>query len=367
MILDTRHRRYIDLPLLILTYLLAILGVVVIYSATKGDATAYHKKQIVNLAIGTVGLIIASGFDYHYLKRFVPYLYTLNLFALLIVFKLGKEVKGAARWIKIGSFPFQPSEWAKIIIIITLAAFLASRQEEIEKPKTVFLSFLYISVPLVLILKQPDLTTSMVLFAIWLGMVFMAGAKLKHIGAVLASVGVLAVIYWNSGMMRDYQKARITNIFHAEQNKKGSGYHVTQAKIAIGSGGMWGKGLGKGSQVQGGFVPEEHTDFIFTVVGEELGFAGAVFIVLLYLLLILRGATIVAAANEDIFGKLIGTGILSMLTFHVLVNISMNIGIFPVAGVPLLLLSYGGNNIMLTLVCIGVLQSIVRHRHQLLF
>ncbi len=367
MILDTRHRRNLDFPLLILTYFLAILGVIVIYSATKGDAVAYHKKQIFNLAIGTVGLIVAASFDYHYLKRFIPYLYAFNLFALLIVFKLGKEVKGAARWIKIGGFPYQPSESAKILVIITLAAFLASRIEEIEKPKTVFLSFLHISVPLVLILKQPDLSTSMALFAIWFGMVFIAGAKIKHIAAVMATVGLLAVVYWNSGMMRDYQKARITNIFQAEANKQGSGYHVTQAKIAIGSGGMWGKGLGKGTQVQGGFVPEEHTDFIFTVVGEELGFVGATFIVLLYLLLILRGAMIVAAANEDVFGKLIGTGIISMITFHVLVNVSMNIGIFPVAGVPLLLLSYGGNNIHLALTSIGLLQSVARHRHQLLF
>jgi rod shape determining protein RodA len=180
-------------------------------------------------------------------------------------------------------------------------------------------------------------------------------------------VVVAAGIYWNSGMMKEYQKARITNIFQAEQNKQGSGYHVTQAKIAIGSGGMWGKGLGKGTQVQGGFVPEEHTDFIFTVVGEELGFVGAVTVALLYVGLLLRGAMIVASAHEDTFGKLIATGIVSVIAFHVFVNISMNLGIFPVAGVPLLLLSYGGNNILVVLTSIGVLQSIVRHRHQLLF
>lgn len=367
MIIDTRHRRHIDWILLILTYFLAILGVIVIASATKGDPQAYHKKQIINIIVGTVGLIVAANFDYHYLKRFVPYLYVFNLFGLLAVFKLGKEAKGAARWIKIGSFPYQPSEIAKLIVTITLAAYLASRIEEIEKPKTVFLSFLHVLVPLVLILKQPDLSTSMALFALWLGMVFIAGAKVKHIAAVIGMVFVGAAIYWNSGMMKEYQKARITNIFQAEENKQGSGYHVTQAKIAIGSGGMWGKGLGKGTQVQGGFVPEEHTDFIFTVVGEELGFVGAVTVALLYVGLLLRGALVVASAQEDVFGKLIATGIVSVIAFHVFVNISMNLGIFPVAGVPLLLLSYGGNNVLVTLTFVGLLQSVMRHRHQLLF
>jgi rod shape determining protein RodA len=222
-------------------------------------------------------------------------------------------------------------------------------------------------VPMVLIFKQPDLATSLVLLAIWGGMVFIAGAKFKHL-AGLALVGLLlAVGLWNSGIMKDYQKTRIRVLIDPESDPKGSGYHIRQARIAIGSGGMWGKGLMQGTQVQGGFVPEHHTDYIFTNLSEELGFVGAVSVTVLYALLLLRGVFLIASVDEDTFGKLIATGILSMLAFHVIVNIGMNIGSLPVAGVPLLLLSYGGSNIVLTLVCIGLLQSIALHRRQLRF
>jgi rod shape determining protein RodA len=365
--IDTRTRKNLDIPLLLLTYLLTACGVVILFSAAHGAPTAYHQKQILRIVVGTVGLVVAALIDYHHYARFARHIYVLNLLLLLIVLKVGNEVKGASRWISIAGFPFQPSEFAKLFIIITLAVFLTHHQETIHELKTLLLSLLHIVVPMVLIFKQPDLATSLVLLAIWGGMVFIAGAKFKHL-AGLALVGLLlAVGLWNSGIMKDYQKTRIRVLIDPEADPKGSGYHIRQARIAIGSGGMWGKGLMQGTQVQGGFVPEHHTDFIFTNLSEELGFVGAVSVTVLYALLLLRGVFLIASVDEDTFGKLIATGILSMLAFHVIVNIGMNIGILPVAGVPLLLLSYGGSNIVLTLVCIGLLQSIALHRRQLRF
>lgn len=365
--IDIRTRKNLDIPILILTYALVALGVVILYSAAHNDPVAYHQKQLLRIAVGSVGLIVAAWIDYHHYARFSRHIYVLNFLLLLIVLKVGNEIKGASRWINIAGFPFQPSEFAKLFIIITLAVFLSKNQETIREFKTLILSLIHIAIPMALIFKQPDLATSLVLLAIWAGMVFIAGARIRHLVGLVMVGAVLAVGLWHSGILKDYQKMRVLVLINPEADPKGSGYHIRQARIAIGSGGMWGKGLMKGTQVQGGFVPEHHTDFIFTNLSEELGFVGAVSVTVLYGLLLLRGVFLIASVDEDAFGKLIATGIVSMLAFHVLVNIGMNIGILPVAGVPLLLLSYGGSNIVLTLVCIGLLQSIALHRRQLRF
>lgn len=367
--LDTRLRRNADGPLLFLTYLLAFLGVLVIFSATRGDPTAFYRKQMLWLVIGTLGMIAATAIDYHHYIRFVRHFYMLNIVLLTAVLTrfLGHSAKGAGRWIKIGGFPFQPSELAKLCVILTLAVYLSQVREDIQKPKTLLISFLTVALPMALIFKQPDLGTALVTLAIWFGMVFMAGAKIKHLvtGVVVASLLFFGM--WHSGKLKDYQKARIIAFINPDADPKETGYHVVQARIAIGSGGMWGKGLTKSTQVRGGYIPEKQTDFIFTDIGEELGFVGSVAVVALYGLLLLRGTFIIAAANEDLLGKLIATGVVTMFAFHIIVNIGMNIGIMPVTGVPLLLISYGGSNIIMALICIGLLQSVSRYRHQLLF
>ncbi len=367
--LDTRHNRNWEWPLLGLTYLLAAIGVLVILSATRGDPTAFHKKQIVWIALGSVGLIAASLLDYHLYARFAGQIYLLNLFLLALVLmpRFHNRVNGAARWIKIAGFPFQPSEFAKLFIIIALAVFLTRRHETIRQGKTLLQSLLYVALPIGLIFKQPDLGTALVLLAIWFAMTFMAGAQVKHL-AVFLVLGVLfGAGLWHSGKIKDYQKNRLIAFINPDADPKETGYHVLQARIAIGSGGMWGKGYQRSTQVRGGYIPEKQTDFIFTDVGEELGFAGAVTIVGLYGLLLLRGAAIIAASDEDITGKMIATGVVAMFAFHIIVNIGMNIGIMPVAGVPLPLISAGGSNVILTLISVGLLQSVARHRRQLLF
>ncbi len=370
--LNTQLRKHFDWPLLLLVYLLACIGVLIIFSATRGDAAAFHKKQMLWVLVGSGGLARATSLDYRLYARVAKYLYWINLVLLLIVKFKGHATNGAARWIKIGAFQLQPSEFAKLFVILTLGVWLARRHEELKEVKTLALSFLYISIPMLLILKQPDMGTALVIVAIWFGMVYIAGAKLTHLGAfALAGLAVFSVLLL-TGKINKYQVDRLqtfsSQIMGAKDaGAKKEGYHVYQARIAIGSGGLWGKGFLHSTQVRGGYIPEKQTDFIFTTIGEELGFAGALTITVLYGFLLWRGTQIIAASDEDILGKLIATGIVTMLAFHIVVNIGMNIGIVPVAGVPLPLISSGGSNMLLTLVAIGVLQSIVRHRHQLLF
>ncbi len=198
-------------------------------------------------------------------------------------------------------------------------------------------------------------------------MVFVAGAKGKHLAILLLSVSLLFGVAWRLNVIKDYQKMRVIVLFDPEADKDGAGYHVAQARIAIGSGGTWGKGYLKSQSVRGGFIPEKQTDFIYTTIGEELGFFGGLFVLFLYLILLWRGGTVIIAAYEDELGKLMATGIVTMLAFHIVVNVGMNIGIMPVTGVPLPLISAGGSNLILIFFAIGILQSIIKNRRDLIF
>ncbi len=369
---DNRLHKNVDVPLLVLTYGLALFGVLVIYSVTHGDATPYHKRQLVWIVLGTVGLIATTLLDYHLYTRFARYIYGFNLISLAVVLKFAHSINGAARWINIAGFKFQPSEFAKLCVILTLAIFLTRHHDTLHEPKTFLLSLLHIAIPMALIFKQHDLGTALVLLAIWFGMVFMAGAKLGHLLVLMLSGLLLFVVLWHSGkIIEGYQRQRLVtwyeSLFDPDADKNGKGWHVSQARVAIGSGGMWGKGLMHGSLVRGGYVPEKQTDFIFTDIGEELGFVGTLGLALLYAGLLFRGVQVIRAADEDILGKLIASGVVSMLAFHVVVNIGMNIGLMPVAGVPLPFISAGGSNMLTLMTCVGLLQSITRNRHQLLF
>lgn len=371
--LDTQLRKEIDWPLLLLVYLLAIFGVLIIFSATHSDpAAAFHKKQLLFIAIGTVALVGTTSQDYHVYSRFARHLYWLNMAFLLMVKFKGHTTNGSARWIRLGPMQFQPSEFAKLFVILTLSAFLARKGEDIKNPKTLIRSFLHVCLPMALIFTQPDLGTALVIIAIWFGMVYIAGARIEHIVAFLCAGLVLFGLMFFTGKIKKFQADRLSAWFLQLTDSKGAkvtkeGYHVEQARIAIGSGGLWGKGFLHSTQVRGGYVPEKQTDFIFTTIGEELGFVGATILLGIYGLLIWRTTRIVEATDEDLLGKLIAMGIITMLTFHILVNVGMNIGLVPVAGVPLPLISSGGSNMILTLASFGLLQSVLRHRHQLLF
>ncbi len=363
-----RLRKNIDIPMLLLTALVAAFGVIVLFSATRTDPSAAWKKQIIWLLIGSVGLCTAAYVDYHVYTRWIKQIYVVNLFMLVVVLKFAHSINGAGRWINLAGFRFQPSEFAKLFVIITLSIYLTKNHERINEPGIFLQSLAYIGVPMVLIFRQPDLGTALVILAIWGGMVFIAGAKIRHLIALVVVGSTVFGGLWYSGLViRPYMKKRIITYLHPESDKSGSGWHVSQAKTAIGSGQFLGKGLFQGQMVHGGFIPERQTDFIYTTVGEELGFIGCVGLVVLYGVILFRAALIVASSKEDVMGKLIAAGVLSMFAFHVILNVGMNIGLLPVAGVPLPFLSAGGSNVIMMMFCIGLLESVAIHRHELMF
>ena len=366
--LNDRLRKTTDVPLLILTAIIALFGVMVLFSATRTDPSAAWKKQIIWLALGSAGMFAAANIDFHAYTRFERPIYVTNLLLLAAVLVFAHSINGAARWINLFGFKFQPSEFAKLLVIITLAIYLQANREKIHEFGTFIKSLMYVFLPMVLIFKQPDLGTALVILAIWVGMTFIAGAKIQHMVLLAAGMSVLFCGLWYSGkVIKPYQRKRIIAFLNPDADKSGSGWHVSQAKTAIGSGQFLGKGLFKGSMVHGGYIPEKQTDFIYTTVGEELGFVGSTGLVILYGVMLLRCLLIMACAEEDMLGKLIAAGIIAMFGFHILLNIGMNIGIMPVAGVPLPLVSAGGSNVLVTLYCIGLLQSIAVNRHQLVF
>ena len=354
----------IDWILLSSTLALCVMGLISIFSAThinpETGLTSYHflQRQLLGIVLGVPVVVLAWRIDYRRVMRRHSLIYAANLLTLIAVLKLGRhEVNGAQRWISLGSFQLQPSEIAKIAIIITLAAYLASHQSTIRDFRTVMISLIHVAIPALVIFKQPDLGTALVLFNIWLVMIFIAGARKRHLGAILLTAFATFAVLWCVGGVKQYQKDRLSVFVHAKSDPQGVGYHITQAKDAIGSGRLWGKGLLHGSQGQLGYIPEQHTDFIFTIVGEELGFAGSAGLVLLYLVFLWRGC-VIARETDDPAGRLLASGIVAMFLYHIVVNIGMTIGVMPVTGVPLPFMSYGGSSMIANLCAVGLLQSV---------
>ncbi|MGC8862740.1 MAG: rod shape-determining protein RodA [Armatimonadota bacterium] len=366
------ERRYIknfDSTLALTALAIIAFGCVAIYSASSGGrgGNAYVERQILSACVGLVAAAILASIDHSTYHRYAGKVYGWTLVVLVLVLKLGHQSKGAQRWIAIGPFQFQPSEFAKVALIIALAVFFVKRQDEIRSLKTFALSFAYLAVPMALIFRQPDLGTSLVLVAIWITMAFVAGTDVKNILLFVAGVLAVGLVAWNvPGLIKDYQKARVISFINPCADPLGSGYHVTQSRIAIGSGQILGKGYLKGTQRKLRFIPEQHTDFIFTVVGEEMGFAGAAGLVGLYFILLWRALNIMSA-SEDATGRIIAAGIVGMFLFYVFVNIGMTLGIMPVTGVPLPLFSYGGSSMVSNLMAIGLLEGISMRRHRISF
>ena len=375
----------VDYTLLATVYLIIILGLVVIYSATSpvdmnsvtGDAgTAANsydelKKQVIWIGLGSVLLVtIVLNLYYEDLLKHTRLLYVINLLMLSTVIFFGHSELGAQRWIGIFGFNFQPSEFSKLLIIICFAAFLTKRKNKLETLRDLLPCFAFILAPVILILLQPDLGTALIFFAVMFGMLFTAGANPKPLLLVFCA-GLSSVTLWiwlhlwlmaNRGVdlwlpLKEYQLNRLIIFLDPWKDPAGDGYHIIQSLIAIGQGGLWGRGLLQGSQTHGDFLPIQESDFIFSVVGEEFGFIGAIVLILLYFIVIYRGILIVINAKED-FGAILASGVVTMLTFHVLVNVGMTIGIMPVTGIPLPMVSYGGSSMLANLMAIGVLLGI---------
>ena len=367
--MDRRLLKNLDFALLFAAVAIFLYGCLAIYSASKGGNAGAKlvERQLVWAVIGCVAALVVASIDLGVFERIATKLYIVNFALLLAVVALGHSSKGSQRWIGFGPVQIQPSELAKIILIIALAVFLIKRMEKIRTFETFVYSFLYLAAPMLLIFKQPDLGTSLVLLSIWVTMLFVMGTDIKHVLLFAGTCIILGVIVFNvQGVLKPYQKNRLISFIDPAADPRGSGYHVMQSRIAIGSGQMFGKGYMGGTQRELRFIPEQHTDFIFTVVGEELGFAGSLILLALYLLLVWRALDILSA-TEDTLGRAVAAGIVGMFLFHIVVNVGMTLGIMPVTGVPLPMFSYGGSSLVSNLMAIGLLEGIAMRRHKIAF
>ena len=355
MIFDKKLLRKIDMKLLLAVSAIVIISLIVIGSATHINNPSEERYWFVQrqgiFAIINVGLaVFFMNFDYKMLQRYGQKMYIFNLVMLLAVMFVGQSALGAQRWIQIGPITLQPSEFSKIIMIISLATML---QERVGKLNT--LSDL---------LPVAALGTSLVFMAIFFGMVFTCGINLKLLAGIFGTGIACMPILWH--FLKDYQKMRIMVFMDPNVDPLGSGYHIIKSNIAIGSGMLFGKGLFEGTQSQLNFLPENHTDVIFAVVGEEWGFVGAVILLLLYLVVLWRGIQIARQA-QDSFGTLLAVGITSMLAFHVLVNVGMTAGIMPVTGIPLPFMSYGVSALTTNIMAVAILMNIYMRNQKLQF
>jgi len=299
--------------------------------------------------------------DYRWLKNLSLVIYIVMILLLVAILVFGTEVRGAQSWFDLGFYRFQPAELAKLMLVIVLAKYYADHRHDRNRLRYIMISGLYTLLPTALIAMQPDMGSALVLVGAWLGMILVSGLPLKYL-ALTAATGVLvAVLLW-SFALAEYQKDRIMVFLNPQADQLDQGYNVTQSIIAIGSGGVLGKGLGQGSQSSLHFLPEQHTDFIYAVTAEELGLWGSLFLLALLALFLTRTVKISRLARDD-FGFFLALGIGFMLIVQIIVNIGMNLGILPVAGIPLPFISYGGNAMIVLLIMIGILQSIyTNHR-----
>jgi len=359
---DGRYKDF-DKTLLAMTILICLFGLLVVYSATQAKglefSESYLLKQMSWMLLGILLLFIVINISY---QRFVDIsylLYALNVILLIFVLIIGKTKLGAQRWFSIGSFAFQPSEFIKINLILALSGYVGSRKETISKLSNLFIPFVLLSIPFLLVLMQPDLGTALILLPIFLSVLWIGGANRKHLMSMIL-VGLAALpLLWH--ILHGYQRQRLLVFLDPNIDPLGAGYTIIQSKIAIGSGGLLGKGWLSGTQNQLNFLPERHTDFIFSVVGEEWGFLGATALILMYFLIVKRAINI-ASLTTDMYGKLIAGGIAVMLSLQIIINIGMTIGLMPVVGIPLPLVSYGGSSLLATFIAIGLLLNVGMRR-----
>lgn len=353
--------RSIDVPLLLSTLILIAAGLTALYSATYQWAPGVFRRQLVWLGLGVVLATALASIHPRVWQRFSNLLYALNLLMLLSVLLFGAERKGAQRWIELPSgFQLQPSELAKVLLVLTLAAWLARSGEAVRTPKGFLLSAAHVGVPALLVFKQPDLGTSVVFGAIWFAMVYLAGARARWLWLTLLGGALGFGGLWHFNILKDYQKARLVSFLNPEADPQQSGYHILQARMAVGSGQLTGKGYLHGSQKSLRYIPEQHTDFIFVVVAEELGFVGASGLIALYSAFLYTIWRLMTRTRSE-YHRLVAGGILTLFTFQLLTNVGMTIGLFPVVGIPLPFVSYGGTMLWTALAAVGLLQAISLH------
>ncbi len=361
--------RDFDLVLLLAALGLVTLGMLLIYSGSisqfgRPSASNFSHpvvRQAMFAAVGLVLALIVARVDYRVLGNMSYLLYAASLIALAFVVIAGEATHGSRRWIEIGSTPVQPSEIAKLVVILTLAKYLSDHQESMDSLRVLLVSLAIAAAPAALVFAQPDLGSAVIFAAIWLGMVTVAGARWKHLLGLLGAT-VVAVPFAFIAVVSDYQRERIRLWLNPERDPLGAGFQAVQARIGIGSGGVWGKGLTHGTQTQLDYLRTQTTDYVFSVLGEEIGFVGAVILFSLFALLLLRVLR-VAELSRDLLGRLIATGVVIFILLQTFINVGVNIGLMPVTGIPLPFVSQGGSSLITLFIGLGVLQSIlIRHR-----
>lgn len=354
-----------DFTLLLTVVFLSLFGLIILSSATAGEGSiSYLKTQGIAFVLGLLSIIVLVFISYETIGKFYIPIYIFSNLLLVAVLFLGSKAKGAQSWIKIGGFGFQPAEFVKIGVIIAVAKFIEKNHEKINQPFTLIKILIFAFLPVGLILLQPDFGTAIVFVFFIVIMLFIAGLDWKYI-LYVSITGIISLpIIWFS--LKPYQKNRIFDFLDPSRDAMGTGYQVIQSKIAIGSGQVLGMGLYNGNQTQFGFLPEKHTDFIFSVIGEELGLIGGLALIVLYFLLIYRLIKI-ARNSKDIYGSVMVIGIAAMMVFHILENVGMTMGLMPVTGIPLPFISYGGTFLLSNMICIGLALSVGMKREGLSF
>ena len=392
---------------------LLLISFLAIFSSTyslqikmEGDPLLFVKRQFISLIIALLALLVFMYVDYKHLKRISYFLYGSTIALLFLVLFSGASAQGAQRWFQLGPLSFQPSELSKIMIIISLAAFL-SDHKRISRLSDAIKLILLVGLPFLLIFKQPDLGTALVFIFILIGLLAASESSpqlllfiltplfsiilrpfmvwwLLYLAVLALALFLFRASFWEWifilgfniaagiavpfiwGMLKAYQKLRILTFLNPAADPYGAGYHSLQSIIAIGSGGLLGKGFMQGTQTQLQFIPEQHSDFIFSVIGEEFGFIGSLLVIVLFALLIFR-SLVIAAQSSDYFGFLLASGVAVMTTFHVIANVGMAVGLLPVVGMPLPLVSFGGSSLFMNLAAIGILQSVAIRRQKIIF
>ncbi len=346
---------------LVLALAISVLSVLLLYSLPSAGGAGVHLKQLVWLGLGLVVMGVVSWIDYQRLSRYAYVLYAVVLASLVAVLIFSPVINGAQRWLDIGGFRIQPSELAKPALMLAVAHYCAqvrSRSDGLMALQHIPVPLVLMGLPFALIAKQPDLSTSMILPMILAAMLIANGMR-RQVWITLGglALGALPVLWLG---LKDYQRLRLLTLFQPQNDLLGAGYHSWQSKIAIGSGGLWGKGLFAGTQSRLHFLPETHTDLIFAVLGKEMGFWGVLLLFALFAMLLLHGL-VVAAQARDHQGSLIATGVVVMLAVQVFLNVGMTTGLIPIIGLPLPLMSYGGSSLITTCICLGLLMSVRRH------
>jgi rod shape determining protein RodA len=360
--------RAFDLQLSTYAVLLVAVGLVMAYTNSVEDGTVpleagtTFSRGLMWAAIASVVFLLATAFDYRWLKTLAWPIYALQLGLLVLTLLIGDGVGGSARWVEIGPLTFQFSEIAKILMIVVLANYLTSRSRSLDSLGSILGACILVGPPLALVMLQPDLGTSLVFAAILAGMLWMSGASLRWLAVLGAGVVAMVPIAWTY-ILRDYQKERLSSFLDTNPDVQGAGYQLYQAQIAVGSGGLAGKGLTNGTQTQGDFLPVQTTDFVFATLAEELGFVGGVVLFLLFVLLLWR-VLVAGWRSKDAFGTLFAAGVASMILFQLTVNVGMVLGVMPITGIPLPFVTHGGASLVSLAAGLGILQSINIRQHR---